>query len=111
MCLLFGFACGQLGKTYKALPTKKDGITIIKSMQPSDAPTIIDTIVDDAALHSDTRVFEKDVVFTKKNHGIPAMAKVALGIDDCSDIIPTSRDHLTSNAELDIGTIEPVNTS
>lgn len=74
-------------------------------MQPSKALTISDAIFTDAALPDDIRVLNESSY-------APVMAKVALAENNnCRDIIPTSRDHVTFNADNDIGSFEPVNTS
>lgn len=103
MSFLIGFACGHVGKTYKAV-NKKSGVTVVTAMQPSQALTVIDGIFD-PALPTDICVLnESDACIA------PAMAKVALVENNCRDITPT-RDQGISNAELDIGLLEPVNTS
>lgn len=105
MSFLFGFACGHVGKSYKAYTNKKPGITVVTAMQPSMALTISDAIFTDAALPDDICVLDEG------SPAIPAMAKVALAESDiCRDIIP-ARDHLTFNAEDDIGIHEPINSS
>ena len=105
MSFLFGFACGHVGKSYKAYIDKKPGITVVTAMQPSMALTISDATFPDAALPDDI------CVLNEGSRTIPAMAKVALAENDnCRDIIP-ARDHLTFNAEDDIGIHEPINSS
>lgn len=105
MSFLIGFSCGHVGKTYKALNSKKSGVTVVTAMQPSQALTISDAIFTDAALPDDIRVLNESSY-------APVMAKVALAENNnCRDIIPTSRDHVTFNADNDIGSFEPVNTS
>lgn len=105
MSFLFGFACGHVGKSYKAYTGKKPGITVVTAMQPSMALTISDAIFTDAALPNDICVLDEG------SCTIPAMAKVALAENDNRrDIIP-ARDHLTFNAEDDIGIYEPINSS
>lgn len=102
---MIGFACGQIGKSYLANTNKKSGITVVTAMQPSKALTISDAIFTDAALPDDIRVLNESSY-------APVMAKVALAENNnCRDIIPTSRDHVTFNADNDIGLFEPVNTS
>lgn len=104
MSFLFGFACGHVGKSYKAYTDKKPGITVVTAMQPSQALTVIDGIFD-SALPTDICVLDEG------SSAIPAMAKVALAENDnCRDIIP-ARDHLTFNAEDDIGIHEHINSS
>lgn len=105
MSFLIGFACGHVGKTYKASDCKKSGITVVTAMQPSQALTVIDGIFD-SALPTDICVLDES-----DSNVAPAMAKVALVENNCRDIIPTSRNHVTLNAECDIGSLEPVNTS
>ena len=106
MSFLFGFACGHVGKSYKAYTDKKPGITVVTAMQPSMALTISDAIFTDAALPDDICVLNES-----DSNVAPAMAKVALAENDnCRDIIP-ARDHLTFNAENDIGMYEPINSS
>ena len=105
MSFLIGFACGHVGKTYKASDCKKSGITVVTAMQPSQALTVIDGIFD-SALPTDICVLNES-----DSNVAPAMAKVALAENDnCRDIIP-ARDHLTFNAEDDIGMYEPINSS
>lgn len=105
MSFLFGFACGHVGKSYKAYTDKKPGITVVTAMQPSQALTVIDGIFD-SALPTDICVLDES-----DSNVAPAMAKVALAENDnCRDIIPV-RDHLTFNAEDDIGIHEPINSS
>jgi hypothetical protein len=105
MSFLFGFACGHVGKSYKAYTDKKPGITVVTAMQPSQALTVIDGIFD-SALPTDICVLNES-----DSNVAPAMAKVALAENDnCRDIIP-ARDHLTFNAENDIGMHEPINSS
>ena len=104
MSFLIGFSCGHVGKTYKALNSKKSGVTVVTAMQPSQALTVIDGIFD-PALPTDICVLnESDACIA------PAMAKVALVENNCRDITPT-RDQGMFNTELDIGFLEPVNTS
>lgn len=106
MSFLFGFACGHVGKSYKAYTDKKPGITVVTAMQPSMALTISDATFPDAALPDDICVLNES-----DSNVAPAMAKVALAENDnCRDIIQ-ARDHLTFNAEDDIGICEPINSS
>lgn len=105
MSFLIGFSCGHVGKTYKALNSKKSGVTVVAAMQPSQALTVIDSIFD-PALPKDICVLDES-----DSNVAPAMAKVALVENNCRDITPNSRNHVTLNAECDIGHIEPVNTS
>lgn len=104
MSFLIGFACGHVGKTYKAV-NKKSGITVVTAMQPSQALTVIDSIFD-SALPTDICVLDES-----DSNVAPAMAKVALVENNCRDIIPNSYRPITLNAECDIGSLEPVNTS
>lgn len=105
LSLMIGFACGQIGKSYLANTNKKSGITVVTAMQPSKALTISDAIFTDAALPD-------DICVLNESSYAPVMAKVALAENNnCRDIIPTSRDHVTFNADNDIGSFEPVNTS
>lgn len=105
MSFLIGFACGHVGKSYKAYTNKKPGITVVTAMQPSQALTVIDGIFD-SALPTDICVLDES-----DSNVAPVMAKVALAENNnCRDIIQ-ARDHLTFNAEDDIGFLEPINSS